>query len=487
MTGYDRIVTALEEAGLLREAPAGGRELLGITDDSRQVRPGYLFCAVRGTEHDGHDYVADAQSRGAAAVLVEDAEVAAGPTLLVQDGRRATAVAAAAWFGWPSRKLTLAAVTGTNGKSTTVAVLRHLYNAESDTGWIGTLGAFDGQGGAVFREGLTTPGAVGLQETLAELVARGTRRVVMEASSHALDQHRMAGLTIDAAVFTNLTHDHLDYHGTFAAYLRAKSRLVDYVSDGGCLAVNADDPAWRSLPERAGVERITFSVEGNADVVATDILVEATGTRFRVRFGDSTPVPATIPLVGRFNVSNALGAATAAWGRGRGLPVDMIVERLAQVEQIPGRMERLSDDPLVLRDYAHTPDALERALSALRPLVRKRLIVLFGCGGDRDRRKREPMGRIAVRAADLAIATSDNPRTEDPELILDDVAEGMEGHAYLRITDRREAIERALELLEPGDCLLLAGKGHETYQVLGTERVPFDERAIVQQLLAEPA
>jgi UDP-N-acetylmuramoyl-L-alanyl-D-glutamate--2,6-diaminopimelate ligase len=245
--------------------------------------------------------------------------------------------------------------------------------------------------------------------------------------------------------------------------------------------VNADDPAWGALPVRADARRLTFGLQRPADVRAENVQIGAHGSAFRLVLGDRR-LPVQLPLVGEFNVANALGAASVAWALG--LAAEDIADRLGGAPQIAGRLERLVSDPfVVLRDYAHTPDALGRVLAALRPLTGGRLIVLFGAGGDRDRRKRPVMGRVAARHADLAIVTSDNPRTEDPERILDDIEPGFEGVAHLRVTDRREAIRRALALARPGDTLLLAGKGHETYQVLGTKKVPFDEAAIVRELM----
>jgi UDP-N-acetylmuramoyl-L-alanyl-D-glutamate--2,6-diaminopimelate ligase len=250
---------------------------------------------------------------------------------------------------------------------------------------------------------------------------------------------------------------------------------------GGVEAVNQDDPAWLGLARRPDVRRLTFGLAGEATVRATDVSLDARGSAFQLHLGADV-VDVRLPLLGEFNVSNALAAAAAAWGLG--LDPRDIAARLGSAPQVPGRMERLvAADWTVLRDYAHTPDALRRALRALRPVTPGRLVVLFGCGGDRDRKKRPVMGGIAAREADLAVVTSDNPRTEDPERILDEIEAGMEGVAHLRLADRREAIRRALALLEPGDCLLLAGKGHETYQVVGTERVQFDEKTIVTGLL----
>jgi UDP-N-acetylmuramoyl-L-alanyl-D-glutamate--2,6-diaminopimelate ligase len=398
------------------------------------------------------------------------------PQALVRDGKRAAAVAASAFFGNPGAALVLLAVTGTNGKTTTAHLLRHLFGDRAPAGSIGTLGAIDGRGELLPTAGsLTTPGPVELHRALALLRHGGVQTVAMEASSHSLDQDRIAGLSFQAAVFTNLTRDHLDYHGDEANYLAAKLKLDQYLAPGGSQIVNADDPAWASLPARP--ERITFGLAAPADVRAEEVEGDRLGMRFRLVARGAT-APVTLPLLGTFNVENALGAAATAIALGRE-PAE-VAARLCEAPQVPGRMERLTDTPcVVLRDYAHTPDALERALAALRPLTKGRLVVVFGAGGDRDKGKRPLMGAIAARAADLSVVTSDNPRTEDPEQIMHDIEAGMEGTPHLRIVDRRAAVLRALAIAKPEDLILLAGKGHETYQVVGEEHVPLDERAIV--------
>jgi UDP-N-acetylmuramoyl-L-alanyl-D-glutamate--2,6-diaminopimelate ligase len=482
MTGLADIVAGLERAQLLVEAPDlhTWPELTGLTADSRKVERGMLYCAVRGSVQDGHQFVAAARQRGAAAALVEREQDADLPQVLVRDGRRAATVAAETWYGRPAAKLDLVGVTGTNGKTTTVTLLRHVLTALEPMGSIGTLGAFDSEGEVVPSEAgnLTTPGPIDLQATLAALVERGARGAAMEVSSHSLDQGRVDGLVFRAGVFTNLTRDHLDYHKTLEEYFRAKAKLLGYLAPDGLEVVNADDPAWARL--RREHRRVTFGERGGGDVTARRVSLDATGARFELvtPMGDA---PVHLPLLGRFNVANALGVAACAWGLG--VPVETVAERLTDAPQVPGRMERIAARPtMVLRDYAHTPDALERAIETLRPLTAGRLIVVFGAGGDRDRGKRAPMGDIAVRLADLAIATSDNPRTEDPERILDEVEAGMRAKPHERVTERRRAIARALELARPGDTVLLAGKGHETYQVIGTEKQHFDEREVVREL-----
>lgn len=485
MSGGQAIIAALRDARLLVGEPAAVPEIRGVATDSRSVSPGGLFCAIAGNAADGHAFLGDAAARGAVAALVTH-PVTDVPLsqIRVTDGRRAAAVAAAVWFGWPARALRLVAVTGTNGKSTTVAVTRHVLNQTGEVGTLGTLGVTDGTGAAVpGGSALTTPGPVDLQQTLAALRDRGVRTVVMEASSHALHQDRVFGLAFAAGIYTNLTHEHLDYHGDLDQYLAAKALLSAHLAPGGVEIVNADDPAWDALPHRPGIGRVTFGILRPAEVRATGATFSPAGSRFRLSIGDGA-WDVVLPLVGEFNVSNAVGAAATAWVLG--VPPGTIATRLANAPQVSGRLERLVNEPfVVLRDYAHTPDAFQRVLRTLRPMTVGRLILLFGAGGDRDRRKRAVMARVAAREADLTIITSDNPRTEDPERILDDVEEGFEGVAHLRITDRQEAIERALALIKPGDTLLLAGKGHERYQVVGTEKLPFDEAAIVRDALGE--
>lgn len=484
MNSPSELIAALRREDLLCETPAPGllESMTGIATDSREVTPGTLFVAVRGSQLDGHNYVSQAIQRGALAAVVERRVEAPGPQLMVRDGRRSAIVLARAWFHDPASTMRLFGVTGTNGKTTTTHILAHLLNRLGDTGTIGTLGAFDGAREPVpsTAGSLTTPGPVDLHATFAALRDRGVRQVAMETSSHSLDQGRLDGLGFEGVIFTNLTQDHLDYHRTMDHYLAAKLRLLGLRSRDAVVAINADDPAWSVIPRNG--RTVTFGLHPDADLRAVGPVADATGCRFRVegRFGIRD---VQVPLPGRFNIANALGAAASALGIG--LSLAEVADRLASSPQVPGRMERITGEPcLILRDYAHTPDALERALETLRPLTAGRLIVVFGCGGDRDRGKRPIMGRIAGTLSDFPIISSDNPRTEDPERIIDEVVAGLPaGVSHLRAADRREAIRQALEMARVGDTVLLAGKGHETYQVLGTEKVPFDERDIVLGLL----
>jgi UDP-N-acetylmuramoyl-L-alanyl-D-glutamate--2,6-diaminopimelate ligase len=453
----------------------------GIGDDSRTLAPGALFVAVRGSERDGHDFLDAAKAAGAAAAIVQDVSRTDLPSLLVSDGRRAAPLAAAAFYEWPARSFQLVGVTGTNGKTTTVSMLRHLLDSgDAVSASIGTLGVAVGSAGRPLDGGggLTTPGPVELQRLFRALHDAGVRRVAMEVSSHALDQHRIEGVAFDAVTFTNLTRDHLDYHGTMEKYLAAKARLLDHLLPHGTVVYNLDEQAWRAL--RTDRRRVGFSERvHSAEVHAEDIQFGPRGSEWTLLL-DRDRVPVRLPLIGDFNVINALGAAATAYALG--VPSAVIGERLSSMPQVPGRLEVLRDGPTVLRDYAHTPDALDRALGAVRPFAPERLIVVFGCGGDRDRGKRPEMGRIAEDKSDLAIVTSDNPRTEDPESILDEIERGMTRGDHERIEDRRAAIARALAVASPRDVVLLAGKGHETYQVRGTTKLPFDEKVIVDEL-----
>jgi UDP-N-acetylmuramoyl-L-alanyl-D-glutamate--2,6-diaminopimelate ligase len=417
--------------------------------------------------------------------MVEDARGTDLPCLVIGDSRRASALAAAAAYGHPGSSLALVGVTGTNGKTTTVGLLRHLLDdAAAPAASIGTLGVL-GAGGEALPggSGLTTPGPVELQRLLRALADSGVRRIAMEVSSHSLEQRRVEGLRFAAAVFTNLTHEHLDYHGTMEAYGTAKARLVEYLAEDGIAVVNADDQAWNGLDAGAS-RRLRFGLRAAAlDVTARDVRYGSEGSAWTLVAGGRSEA-VTLPLLGDFNVMNALAAGAAAWGLG--LDVPTIAARLSSAPQVPGRLERVLDHPTVLRDYAHKPHALESALRAVRPFTPGRLIVVVGCGGDRDRAKRPLMGAIAERDADAVILTSDNPRTEDPERILDEIETGMT-RPHERIEDRREAIARALAMAGTGDVVVLAGKGHETYQIRGTTRLPFDEREIVRELAASRA
>ncbi len=476
------ILARLRSAGLLAadEPDTDGLTVSGISDDSRQVRAGDLYCAIRGHVHDGHRFLADAAAAGAVAALVAaPQEQLALTQIRVKDSRRAAAIAAQVVYGEPAARLKLVGVTGTNGKTTTVHIARHLLSRQLSTASLGTLGVVDTAGRSA-ELGLTTPGPVEFARRLAELERGGAECVVTEVSSHALSQGRVDGAEFAVAVFTNLTRDHLDYHSDYEDYRSAKRRLAELLGPNGVLVINADEPAWSGLA--AGRRTVSFGLTARADFEARDIQLGPAGSSW-VLVEDGKSQAVKLPLLGLFNVANALAAAAVVGALE--LDVKAAVAALTTVPQVPGRLEPLAQAPLVLRDYAHTPDALENALTALRPLARGRLIAVFGCGGDRDRGKRAPMGRAVAEGADYAIVTSDNPRSEQPESIIDDIVPGLGSAPFARIADRREAIARALRMASPDDIVLLAGKGHETYQVIGDERRPFDEAVIVRELLSK--
>ena len=480
------IKAALADRGLLVSASKDlPDQATGISDDSRKVSPGDLFIAVRGWNSDGHDFLDAAREKGAIAAIVEDPSRTTLPSLVVREGRRAAALASATAYGNPARGLKMLGVTGTNGKTTTTSIMRHLFDdGDGSSASIGTLGVLVGSEGEVLPggSGLTTPGPVELQRILRALADRGVRTIAMEVSSHSLDQRRIDGLTFDVAVFTNLTRDHLDYHGTMEKYFEAKARLLDYLKPEGTAVLNADAPEWRSLETSS--QTLTFGAEESADIQAEDVRFTSEGSEWRL-VAPRGSADVVLPLIGDINVENALAAAAAAVALGE--EPATIARRLSTAPQVAGRLEIISRRPTVLRDYAHTPDALERTLKTARVFTRGKLIVVFGCGGDRDKGKRPLMGEIAERDADCAIVTSDNPRTEDPDAIIDDIEAGMRSSKHERVTDRLSAIQRAIDLAEEGDIVLLAGKGHETYQIRGTTSYPFDEKEIVKEMTGSHA
>ncbi len=460
-------------------APPSGFESLRL--DSRMVRPGDLFCAVKGVRHDGHDFLGRAAAAGATAALVERVPGTPGlPCLVVPDTRAAAAHLAFLFAGDPASGLHVVGITGTNGKTTTAILARHLLASLGPSAALGTLGVIRSDG--TTEPGLlTTPDPLELAVRLADLAASGTRYVSMEVSSHALDQHRVDALSFACVAFTNLTRDHLDYHADMASYRDAKLRLLSLLAPDGAVVLNADDPAWDGV-ETGGRRSLRYGTGRVGEVRAERVRYEPGGS-FWDLVAEDERAPVHLPLLGSFNVANALGASAVA--RAAGLSTRAIADALSEAPQVPGRMEVILRDPaLVVRDYAHTPDALARALEALRPTVRGRLIVVFGCGGDRDPGKRPLMGRIAVSSADHAIVTSDNPRTEDPERIVREIVDGLEPGAWETVVDRRQAIGRALSIAGADDVVLLAGKGHETYQEIHGRRQPFDEAHVVPEVLA---
>jgi len=470
-------------------------EVDGIALDSRRVRPGDLFFALAGTRTDGRRHVADAIARGARAVVTSaplDGDVAGTTVVASPSPRRLLGRAAAYLAGDPSAGLTLVGVTGTNGKTTTTYLLEAIWRAARHRpGVLGTIAyRFDG---ASRPAPLTTPDAVTLQGLLAEMRAAQTTHVAMEVSSHALAQERVVGCRFDGAVFTNLTRDHLDFHGDLDAYYAAKARLFrEYLPASGkrdpVAVVNVDDPFGERLAAEVPTRLVCVSRGAEGDVHPGAIETTLAGTRGELVLGGRT-VRFTTRLVGAPHVENVLCAAGAAWALGAS--ADAIAAGLAALEPPPGRLEQITGPGFtVVVDYAHTPDALARALEVLRPLTTGRLVTVFGCGGDRDPGKRPLMGDAAARGSDLVVLTSDNPRTEDPLRIIADVERGVRAAgatAYRVEPDRRAAIALAVELARPGDLVLVAGKGHEDYQIVGTEKHPLDDRDEVRRALARLA
>jgi len=462
-------------------------DIEGIEFDSRRVGGGELFVCLEGLASDGHDFAAAAVSDGARALVVRRRipGIPEVPQVVVPDTREALALLAARFYGDPSRGLATVGVGGTNGKTTVTQLLAAIGETTGKRCAVfGTLG--NRIGGAVQPSGFTTPEAPQVQRLLREAVAAGTDWAVMEVSSHALDQKRVFGIDFAVVVFTNLSHDHLDYHGDMASYGEVKSRLYFPETRGSkreaVAVLNIEDPLGRELAERVSGPVRTYGFTGAAAYRALDLHTTPAGTRYRLETPEGVAA-VDLPLLGRFNVLNALAAQAAAMALGATL--DEAAAGLASTVRVPGRMDVVpgSREFLVVVDFAHTPDALTHALEAAREFTTGRVLLVFGCGGDRDRAKRPVMGAIAARLADAAWVTSDNPRTEDPERILDEILAGAKGGDLERESDRGRAIERALRSARPGDTVLIAGKGHETVQVLGDAKRPFDDRAVAMGIL----
>lgn len=452
--------------------------------DSRKVTPGSLFAALPGASVDGHAYVSDAIGRGAAAILSEKPVSPELPLVLVSHARYALARAARAFNGAPDAALKMVGVTGTNGKTTVSHLVQAIFAAaEIDSATLGTLGLIRGE--KVVDTGLTTPESVELSRMLAELRDDGAGAVVMEVSSHALDQRRVAGVSYDAAVFTNLSRDHLDYHGTMEAYFAAKARLFhERMKPDGARVINVDDQWGRELVGDF-LTPWTFSARGNESRVRCKNAI-ANRDGLLVSFEvDKIAYEFQSSLLGLFNVENILAAA--AVGVALGVSKLRILDGLFSVKAIAGRLERVSgsDEPLVVIDYAHTPDALQQCLATLRQLVSGRVLCVMGCGGDRDQGKRGQMGRVAGSGSDRLWITNDNPRSEDPALIADAIDAGAaeSGVARSVVLDRRDAIRQAISEATLEDVVLVAGKGHENYQIIGTERRHFDDREVAREVL----
>ena len=473
-----------------------------IRHDSREVRAGDAFVAIEGERSDGHDFAPQAVQQGAAVVVAQSGRGAAlanlsVPLVEVPDTRAALAQLATAHEGYPSRRLTVIGVTGTDGKSTTCFLtLAALEACGIRAGLLTTIGARIAGKVIPNATRLTTQEAPGIQRLLAEMVDAGCSHAIVEATSHGLELHRLDALEVDIAVLTNLTPDHLDFHGTFERYRAAKTRLFRMLDEPTAKSVrrvavlNRDDSAWQHFARATSKERLLYGTRSReSDVRATDIVGWPDSSTFAL-VSDEWEVEASVPLPGRFNILNATAAISVA--AALGLDPYMAASGVANSPGVPGRMQRIEGAPFpVIVDYAHTPDAMRQVLEELRPLVEGRLIVVFGCAGERARERRSGLGGVVAELADYAVLTEEDPRSEDPDAIIDEIARAMtsagadEGERFERVSDRRDAIARALDLAQAGDLVLLAGKGHESTIERGSGSVPWDEHVVATQLIAE--
>lgn len=463
-------------------------EIHKIEMDSRAVEEGDLFVCIKGFTVDGHEFVNQAIENGAAAIVAEKELDVQVPVIIVNDTTQALAEIANAFYKNPTEALSLIGVTGTNGKTTVTYLLETIFNKFAQkTGVIGTIQMKIGD--ETYPVTNTTPDALSLQKAFRKMADADVETAIMEVSSHALDLGRVNGCDFDVAIFTNLSQDHLDYHKDMDDYLFAKSLLFSRLGntfrpDQRKFAVlNADDEHSKLLERSTAQHILTYGCKNPADVRASNIKLAVTHTEFTLE----TPVGSVeidSKLIGMFNIYNMLAASSAAIAKG--VPLEVIKEALESIKGVDGRFEAVREGQpfAVIVDYAHTPDSLENVLLTIKEFAEKKVYVVVGCGGDRDRSKRPLMAGIAVKYADEAILTSDNPRTEDPERILQDMVEGIERDNYTVITDRKEAIEHAISIAQPGDIILIAGKGHETYQIVGRTKHDFDDRVIARQAIA---
>jgi UDP-N-acetylmuramoyl-L-alanyl-D-glutamate--2,6-diaminopimelate ligase len=470
---------------------------LGITrdnikTDSRKVALGDIFVAVKGTAADGHEFISDALAKGAGHIFCENpprgiAEDSGNKITVVNSAREILADMAGIVFGRPSDKLKIYGVTGTNGKTTTVFLLDHILNSLGKRSGLVSTVFIKSRGEKLDRASMTTPDALVLNKLLAEMADDGKKYAVVEISSHALDQSRVRGIGLEGAVFTNITPEHLDYHGNMDVYLRDKSKIFTGLKARGTAALNADDPKVTGLVRTMKFPRlVTFGIDNDADVKATNIELSAGGSRFDIKAKGKGKASLKTGLVGRYNVYNMIAAISVLLDGDAGLAD--LAAAAGSFASVPGRLDQVpSDAPFkVFVDYAHTPDALESVLNCLRPLTKGKLVCVFGCGGDRDRSKRPEMGRIACGICDRVIITSDNPRSEDPEKILGQIEKGvLNKNKYSIIKSRRDAIHEALKGASRDDVVLIAGKGHEDYQILGDRTIHFDDKEVAGEILRE--
>lgn len=473
-----RLYELLKSAGYDAEERLCGMEITDVAYDSRKVKAGALFVAIKGFKSDGHDFIETAFQNGAAFVVGEK-EIARDNYKKVPDSRVFLARVSAAFFNHPADRLKIIGITGTNGKTTASYLIKGIIELKGDKcGLIGTNQILIGN--EAVDSVRTTPESRDLHELFAKMEKAGAKWVVMEVSSHSLALDRVYGITFETAVFTNLTRDHLDFHKTMDNYAQAKAKLFSMCRS---CAVNVDDE-YSSVMLKNAVEPLTYSVERKSNLKAENVKLSEKGVFFDIYDGGKC-VKYRLAIPGRFSVYNALSAIAAALNVG--FSHDDIVKGLIFARGVKGRLEVLPilTDYTVIIDYAHTPDGLENVLNALRGFAKGRIITLFGCGGDRDKTKRPIMGKIAEEMSDLAIVTSDNPRSEEPGAIIEDILAGMKKDNHTVVQNRREAIGYALDIAKKDDIVLLAGKGHETYQILKDETIHFDEREIVKEILAQ--
>ena len=462
----------------------GEREVTFVTEDSRKVSEGCIFVCIEGKTFDGHCKAAEALEKGAAAVVVQK-DLGIERQILVENTRSAYARICAAFYAHPERKLRIIGVTGTNGKTTSCFILKSILDGMGHkTGLIGTVKNIVGD--KEYPSVLTTPDSYELFGLFNEMVKAECEYCVMEVSSQALDQHRVDGVHFEAAIFTNLTQDHLDYHGTFENYISAKRKLFE---NSSLAVVNIDDESAQMMVDGLDCRKVTFSVDNDkCDYSAKNIRIASSGVKYELVSNENIGrVNFAVP--GKFSVYNSMGAAVCLIEMG--MDFKAVLDSLMLCTGVPGRMEVVPADVpyTILIDYAHTPDGLENVLGCIREITEGKVICLFGCGGDRDKTKRPIMGDIAARLSDIAVVTSDNPRSEDPEAIIKDIKAGIgRGGAKVIVeSDRKEAIRKALKAAGAGDVVVLAGKGQETYQILSSGKIHFDEREVVAQILSEKA
>lgn len=458
------------------------REVTDITIDSRCVESGSVFVCIRGANVDGHDFAKMAEEKGAAAVVCEEEMALSIPCIVYPDTKLALAKLSSVFYGEPEKNLHLVGITGTNGKtSVSYFIKKILETCGKKVGIIGTNEILVGKLDVGIKSSTpTTPNSLELRKIFAKMLEMGAEYVVMEVSSHALDLHRVAGLSYDVGVFTNLTQDHLDYHKTMENYFLAKKKLFDISKTG---VINIDDQYGNRILTESPDGKISLGLK-NANLMAEDIIIDEKGVSFKMTYKDEK-YPVSLPVPGLFSVYNGLCAIGAAVGLGVS-PKDA-ARGLSLADGVLGRLERVETNTeySVIIDYAHTPDGLVNVLSSVNAFKKGRCIAVFGCGGDRDATKRPIMGEIGTDMSDIAIITSDNPRTEAPKKIIEDILKGVKKDNYMVVENRREAIEYALSIAKKGDIVLLLGKGQETYQIIGKEKIHFDEREIVKEILGE--